>query len=103
MSQVDAQTWQVLIQESLGGLYARADQYVYRLNPGESAEMRFYATRYGSPIASSPRVSHAPGFLNNPASTGGLTCTSESSNFMIGVPSCMTSTLKGTLTPLTSR
>ena len=43
--------WQVLIQESLGGLYARADQYVYRLDPGESAPMRFYATRYGSPIA----------------------------------------------------
>jgi hypothetical protein len=48
---VDARTWQVLIQESLGGLYARSDQFVYRLNPGESAEMRFYATRYGSPIA----------------------------------------------------
>ncbi len=44
-------TWQVLIQESLGGLYARADQYVYRLNPGETASMRLYATRYGSPIA----------------------------------------------------
>jgi hypothetical protein len=46
-----AGAWQVLIQESLGGLFARADQYVYRLDPGESAEMRFYATRYGSPIA----------------------------------------------------
>jgi hypothetical protein len=43
--------WKVLIQESLGGLYARADQYVYRLNPGENAAMRLYATRYGSPIA----------------------------------------------------
>ena len=48
---VGAGAWQVLIQESLGGLYARADQYVYRLNPGEQAEVRLYATRYGSPIA----------------------------------------------------
>lgn len=48
---VDAGTWQVLIQESIGGLFARTDQYVYRLNPGESASLRFYATRYGTPIA----------------------------------------------------
>jgi len=51
VKRVNAQTWQVLIQESLGGLYARSDQFVYRLNPGEKREMRFYATRYGSPIA----------------------------------------------------
>ncbi len=48
---VGAGAWQVVIQESLGGLYARADQYVYRLNPGENASVSLYATRYGSPIA----------------------------------------------------
>lgn len=46
-----AGVYQVLIQESLDGLYARADRYVYRLEPGETEEVRFYATRYGVPIA----------------------------------------------------
>lgn len=48
---VGTNAWQVVIQESLGGLYTRADQYVYRLNPGENDSVRFYATRYGTPIA----------------------------------------------------
>jgi hypothetical protein len=50
--------YQVLIQESLGGLYARADQYVYRLDPGEVAPVRLYATRYGNPIAA--KIALAP-------------------------------------------
>jgi hypothetical protein len=57
---VSAGTWQVLIQESLGGLYTRADQYVYRLNPGETASVRFYATRYGSPIAAKLALAEVP-------------------------------------------
>jgi hypothetical protein len=57
---VSAGTWQVLIQESLGGLYARADQYVYRLNPGETAPMSLYATRYGSPIAAKLALAEVP-------------------------------------------
>ena len=37
------------ISESPGGLYARADQIVYRLDPGEKAEVRVFATRLGRP------------------------------------------------------
>ncbi|HEX2641463.1 MAG TPA: hypothetical protein VHU81_00615 [Thermoanaerobaculia bacterium] len=48
---LDDGNYRVVIQESLGGLYARADQYVYRLDPGQTENVRFYATRYGAPIA----------------------------------------------------
>jgi hypothetical protein len=37
----------VAIAESPGGLYARADQFVYRLDAGEKAEVRVFATRLG--------------------------------------------------------
>lgn len=53
-----AGSYQVLIQESLGGLYVRADQFVYRLDPGETEPLRLYATRYGEPIAA--KVALAP-------------------------------------------
>lgn len=32
-----------------GGLYVRADLFVYRLSPGEPKEVTFYATQYGQP------------------------------------------------------
>ena len=60
--------WQVVIQESLGGLFARADQYVYRLNPGESASMRFYVTRYGSPFAATLALAEDNSLIGGPGS-----------------------------------
>jgi hypothetical protein len=39
------------INEPADGLYARADQFVFRANPGDRAEARIYATRYGRPYA----------------------------------------------------
>jgi len=44
-----AERFDVLITEAAEGLYARADSYVYRLNPGETAEVTFYGTRFGRP------------------------------------------------------
>lgn len=44
-------SYPVLIQESLGGLYVRADAYVYRLDPGQSAEVNLHASRYGEPLS----------------------------------------------------
>ncbi|MBB3121839.1 hypothetical protein [Pseudoduganella violacea] len=44
-------SYQVLVQESFGGLYARADSIVYRLNPDETVAAEMYATRYGQPLA----------------------------------------------------
>jgi hypothetical protein len=38
------------IAEPPGGLYVRPDQFVYRLNPGESAEIHLYGSEYGKPL-----------------------------------------------------
>ncbi len=51
LKKVDDSSFQVLIQESIEGLYVRADSYVRRLNPGEESDVRLFATRYGAPIA----------------------------------------------------
>ncbi|MBA2674207.1 hypothetical protein, partial [Ramlibacter sp.] len=45
-------TYTVLLQETLDGLYVRADQFVFRLEPGETQEVRFYATQFGAPLGS---------------------------------------------------
>jgi hypothetical protein len=39
---------QTAISESPGGLFVRADQFVFRLSPGETAHVRLYATRFGA-------------------------------------------------------
>lgn len=39
------------ISESPGGLYVRPDQFVYRLNPGEDAEIHLYGSEFGKPLA----------------------------------------------------
>lgn len=39
----------IAIQEAPSGLYARADQFVFRLDPGAAAEVTLYATRFGEP------------------------------------------------------
>ncbi|MBR1219120.1 hypothetical protein JQ557_14040 [Bradyrhizobium sp. U87765 SZCCT0131] len=41
----------VLAQETLAGLFLRADNFVYRLEPGETQAIDLYATRYGEPYA----------------------------------------------------
>ena len=41
----------VVISEPDGGLFVRADQFVFRLNPGESVGVDLYATRFGRPCA----------------------------------------------------
>ena len=41
----------VVLSEPDTGLFVRADQFVYRLNPGESAEVSLFATRFGQPHA----------------------------------------------------
>ena len=39
-----------LIAEPAGGLYVRADSFVFRLDPGASAPVRLLATRFGKPF-----------------------------------------------------
>jgi hypothetical protein len=38
---------QAVLQENVDGLHVRADQFVYRLSPGETADVQLYATQYG--------------------------------------------------------
>jgi hypothetical protein len=39
------------INEPNDGLYARADQFVFRANPGDTVDVKVYATLYGRPYA----------------------------------------------------
>jgi hypothetical protein len=38
------------VREAAGGAHVRADLFVSRLNPGEEAEVQFYASRFGTPL-----------------------------------------------------
>lgn len=38
-----------LLQEDSKGLFVRADTFVFRLNPGETAKVNFWATEFGQP------------------------------------------------------
>jgi hypothetical protein len=38
---------QPVLQENVDGLHVRADQFVYRLAPGDSVDVQLYATEYG--------------------------------------------------------
>lgn len=65
-------TFNVLMQESIDGVYVRADAFVYRINPGETQQANFYATRFGKPLASSAiDLSSTEGFMGG--SGGGAT------------------------------
>ena len=65
-------TYNVLMQESIDGVYVRADSFVFRLNPGETEQVQFYATRFGKPLASSTiDLSPTEGFMGG--SGGGKT------------------------------
>jgi hypothetical protein len=65
-------TYDVLLQESIDGVYVRADAFVYRLNPGETQQVEFYATQFGKPLASSSiNITPTEGFMGG--SGGGKT------------------------------
>ncbi|MBG1272048.1 hypothetical protein [Nostoc sp. WHI] len=47
---LDSNTGKVLVRESLGGLLVRADKFVQRVEPTETAEIELFASRYGKPL-----------------------------------------------------
>lgn len=53
-------TYRVLNRESIAGLFVRADNYVFRLNPGEQAIVDLWASRYGKPAAMDVRLGLIP-------------------------------------------
>jgi hypothetical protein len=55
--------YKVLNRETVDGVYVRADVFVYRLNPGDSARIDFYATRYGQPLESAIRTWPTTGLM----------------------------------------
>jgi hypothetical protein len=59
-------TWQVA--ESLGGDHVRADRFVYRMEPGDVAEVVLYATRFGAALGGASVIVYAdPGQLQGPS------------------------------------
>jgi hypothetical protein len=62
----------VRLQESIDGLYVRADNFVYRIDPGETQTIEFYADRFGVPLPNaSIALSSTQGFMGG--SGGGNT------------------------------
>ena len=71
---IDQPTYNVLLQESIQGMYVRADNFVYRMNPGETQKVDFYATQFGHPMgAATINTSTVEGFMGG--SGGGATIT----------------------------
>lgn len=65
-------TYDVLLQESIQGVYVRADNFVYRMNPGETKRVNFYATEFGRLMGSAAiNLSTVVGFMGG--SGGGAT------------------------------
>ncbi len=50
LGQAGAGRLKILNRETAGGVFVRADNFVLRLNPGESGTIDLYATRYGQPL-----------------------------------------------------
>ena len=62
-------TAKVLVRESIDGLFIRADDFVQRVEPTESAKIELYASRYGKPLPNtSVRINFSP--PNNTAGGG---------------------------------
>ena len=58
-------SYKVLVQESLGGLYVRADTYVYRLDPKQSKTVDFYTTQFGKAISAAISVTPNNNMIGN--------------------------------------
>ncbi|WP_337882894.1 hypothetical protein [Chromobacterium haemolyticum] len=52
--------YQVLVQESIDGLYVRSDEHVLRLNAGQQLPVSFFASRYGQPLSAEVDVGLLP-------------------------------------------
>lgn len=70
LSQVQgANGYKVLLQESIDGVYVRADSYVFRIDPGETQQVDFYASSFGAPLTDAAiNFSATQGFMGG---TGG--------------------------------
>ncbi len=54
-------TAKVLVRESIDGLFIRADEFVQRVEPSETAEIELFASRYGKPLPdTSVKINFSP-------------------------------------------
>ena len=53
----------VLVQETLGGLYVRADDFVCRIEPGKTSAVTLHATRFGKPLAAAVALAPNTGLM----------------------------------------
>ncbi|ROZ76208.1 hypothetical protein [Ramlibacter sp. WS9] len=64
-------TYTVLLQESIEGVYVRADQFVFRLEPGETQHVEFYASSFGVPLpAAAVAISATEGMMGGSGGNG---------------------------------
>jgi hypothetical protein len=59
----DGENYKVLNRETAEGMYVRADNFVYRLNPGEEASVQVYASQFGAPLATDINIVNYKGIL----------------------------------------
>ena len=61
----------VLLQESIEGLYVRADQFVFRIEPGESQQVEFHASQFGAPLpGAAVAISATEGMMGGSGGSG---------------------------------
>jgi hypothetical protein len=81
------------IAEPTNGVYLRADQFVYRLSPGEQASVQLFATKFGQPYAGGQVIPVIdPSGLQGPTPPVGTPSTA------ISVPSRLTTDSQGQAT-----
>ena len=64
-------SYRVLVQESLGGLYIRSDSMVSRLQPNETGAIDLYASRYGKRLQGTIAFSANTGAMGGSGAGGG--------------------------------
>lgn len=69
----DTTTYKVLVQESIEGLYVRADQFVFRMEPGQTQQVEFYVSRFGAPLGGAAvTVTATSGLMGGPGGSGSI-------------------------------
>jgi hypothetical protein len=76
LSPASGGSYTVRLQESIDGQYVRTDNFVYRMDPGQTQQIEFYADRFGVPIPNAAiSLSATQGFMGG--SGGGDTVSPE--------------------------
>lgn len=72
---------EILIQENSIGAFVRANKFVFRMEPGEEAEVQLYATTFGKPAANQLIT-----LVQDPASVNNMQSPPNPDSIPIGIP-----------------